>query len=72
MKFGDLEVGKEYWTYLENNLPGEEVIQKLRVSVKEKNKVYFAYSGVERWQYWNQDEVEDFVFETREEAEENF
>ncbi len=72
MKFEDLEVGKEYWTYLENNLPGEEVIQKLSVSVKENNKVYFAYQGKERWQYWNKEEVEDFVFETKEEAEENF
>lgn len=72
MRFDDLEVGKEYWTYLENALPGEVAIQKLRVSVKENKKVYFAYSGVERWQYWDKDEVEDFVFETKEEAEENF
>ena len=72
MKFEEIEVGKEYWTYLENALPGEDVIQRLRVSVKENNKVYFAFSVVERWQYLNKEEVEDFVFETKEEAKENF
>ncbi len=73
MKFEDLEVGKEYWTYVEY-IEGSinNAIQRLRVSAKEDDKVYFAYQGKERWQYWNREEVEDFVFETKEEAEDNF